>query len=63
MKSLKSIVISSDGSINFLNNNVKTCNYINFKLQDDRNFDFYQKIKKFNVSSKHLKIYKKKYLF
>lgn len=62
MKSLKNIIIASDGSVNFLNKTVKTYNYLNFQLQDDKNCRFYQKTKKFNIDSKHLQTYKKKYL-
>ena len=62
MKLLKNIIISSDGSINFLNKNIKVFNYVNFKFQDDRNCFFYQKLKKSTLDFKSLKIYKKKYL-
>ena len=62
MKVLKNIIIASDGSLNFLNKTVKISNYLSFQLQDDKNCSFYQKIKKFNLDSKHLQTYKKKYL-
>ena len=62
MKLLKNVIIASDGSINFLNRTVKTYNLVSFQLQDDKNYSFYQKTKKTNIDSKHLQIYKKKYL-
>ena len=62
MKSLKNMIIASDGSVNFLNRTVKTYHLVSFQLQDDKNYSFYQKTKKNNIDSKHLQTYKKKYL-
>jgi hypothetical protein len=45
MKSLKNVIIASDGSVNFLNRTVKTYNLVSFQLQDDKNYSFYQKTK------------------
>ena len=62
MKCFKNLIISSDGSINFTNNLVKKSNFFTFRLNDDKNCNFYQKTKKSDINSKHLLSYKKKYL-
>jgi hypothetical protein len=61
MKYLQNIIVSSDGSIVFIQKTFKNDNLINFHAQDDKNFNFYQKVKVFSSDSKHLKTYKKKY--
>lgn len=61
MKSLQNIIVSSDGSILFVEKTFKNNTIVNFHLNDDKNFNFYQKFKKFNSDSKQLQIYKKKY--
>ena len=62
MKRLKNIIINSDGSINFINHTIKKSNFLTFQLNDDKNCNFYQKIKKSDIDSKHSISYKKKYL-
>ena len=62
MKCLKNIIVNSDGSINFINHTVKKVNFFRFQLNDDKNCNFYQKMKKSDIDSKHLISYKKKYL-
>ena len=62
MKCFKNVIIYSDGSINFTNNIIKKSNFFTFQLNDDKNCNFYQKIKKSEITSKHLLSYKKKYL-
>ena len=62
MKFFKNLTISSDGSIYFTNNIIKKNNWFSIQLNDNKNFNFYQKIKKSNINSKHLISYKKKYL-
>jgi hypothetical protein len=62
MKRLKNIIVNSDGSINFIHHTIKKNNFITFQLNDDKNCNFYQKIKKSDIDSKHSMSYKKKYL-
>jgi hypothetical protein len=62
MKCLQNIVISSDGSIFFVEKPFKNSNFVTFHVKDDKNFNYYHKTKIFNNDSKHLQTYKKKYL-
>lgn len=62
MKRVKNIIINSDGSMNFINHTIKKNNFLTFQLNDDKNCNFYQKIKKSDIDSKHSMSYKKKYL-
>ena len=61
MKFLKNVMVFSDGSILFFEKTFKNTDVVNFHIKDDKNFNFYQKVKKFNNNSKYLQLYKKKY--
>jgi hypothetical protein len=64
MKSFKNINVSSDGSFYFCYNKetVSNSKLVVFQKQDDKNFNFNQKIIKNSIESKHSSYYKKKYL-
>lgn len=64
MKSFKTIIISSDGSLYFSSNIEAslTNKLVNFQKQDDKNFVLNQKKHNTNVESKYSPYYKKKYL-
>ena len=62
MKSVKTIKISSNGSINFFENSIKKKKFFIFQFNDFNNWNYYKKIKKSSTYSNHLLNYKKKYL-
>lgn len=64
MRILKTIVVSSDGSLYFLDSGeVSVSNkLVVFNKKDDKNFSFNQKKKQIVVDSKQSSYYKKKYL-
>jgi hypothetical protein len=62
MKILKTIVVSSDGSLYFLDSGEVSNKLVVFNKKDDKNFSFNQKKKQIVVDSKQSSYYKKKYL-
>jgi hypothetical protein len=64
MKIFKTVIIFSDGSVQFSSNieAVLTNKLVSFQKQDDRNFVLNQKKHKKSVDSKYSSLYKKKYL-
>jgi hypothetical protein len=64
MKIFKTVVIFSDGSVQFSSNieAVLTNKLVSFQKQDDKNFVLNQKKHKKSVDSKYSSLYKKKYL-
>jgi len=64
MKTIKSLIISSNGSCYFCNlGEILLSNkLVVLKKQDDKNFSFNQKEKQAVVDSKQSSYYKKKYL-
>jgi hypothetical protein len=64
MKVFKTVIISSDGSVQFSSNieAFLTNKLVSFQKQDDKNFILNQKKHKKSVESKYSSLYKKKYL-
>jgi hypothetical protein len=65
IKTFKTIIISSDGSLYFSSNIEAALNnnkLITFQKQDDKNFILNQKKDKKNAESRYSSVYKKKYL-
>jgi len=64
MKIFKTVIIFSDGSVQFLSNIEAslTKKLLSFQKQDDKNFILNQKKHKKSIESKYSSLYKKKYL-
>jgi hypothetical protein len=64
MKFFKTVIIFSDGSVQFLSNieTALTDKLVSFQKQDDKNFVLNQKKHKKTVESKYSSFYKRKYL-
>jgi hypothetical protein len=64
MKIFKTVIIFSDGSVQFLSNIEAslTNKLLSFQKQDDKNFILNQKKHKKSIESKYSSLYKKKYL-
>jgi hypothetical protein len=64
MKIFKTVIIFSDGSVQFSSNIEAslTNKLLSFQKQDDKNFILNQKKHKKSIESKYSSLYKKKYL-
>jgi len=64
MKIFKTVIIFSDGSVQFSSNIEAslTNKLVSFQKQDDKNFILNQKKHKKSIESKYSSFYKKKYL-